>query len=79
MLKKKIKKILIIAGVILGLGFILSYKPKPIQQIPNTIIEYKDTKVKLYDSIKEDLNKVGRIEVLRVQTGKKVDISNDIN
>ena len=79
MLKNKIKKILIIAGVILGLGFMLSYKPKPIQQIPNTIIEYKDTKVSLYDSIKEDLNKVGRIEVLRVQTGKKVDISNDIN
>ena len=79
MLKNKIKKILIIAGVILGLGFIFSYKPKPIQQIPNTTIEYKDTKVNLYDSIKEDLNKVGRIEVLRVQTGKKVDISNDIN
>ena len=45
MLKNKIKKILIITGVILGLGFIFSYKPKPIQQIPNTIIEYKDTKV----------------------------------
>ena len=79
MLKNKIKKILIIAGVILGLGFIFTYNSKPIQQIPNTTIEYKDTKVNLYDSIKEDLNKVGRIEVLRVQTGKKVDISNDIN
>ena len=79
MLKNKIKKMLLIAGVILGLGFIFTHKPKPIQQIPNTTIEYKDTKVSLYDSIKEDLNKVGRIEVLRVQTGKKVDISNDIN
>ena len=39
MLKNKIKKILMIAGIILGLGFIFSYKPKPIQQISKAIIE----------------------------------------
>ena len=56
MLKNKIKKILIIAGVILGLGFIFSYKSKPIQQIPNTTIEYKDTKVNLGQEQKNQYN-----------------------
>lgn len=53
-------------------------KPKPIEEPVKTIIQ-EDTKVNLYESIKEELNKIGRIEVLRMQTGKKVDISNKIN
>ena len=53
-------------------------KPKQIEEPVKTIIQ-EDTKVNLYESIKEELNKIGRIEVLRMQTGKKVDISNKIN
>lgn len=43
-----------------------------------TIVQ-EDTKANLYKSVKESLNKIGRIEVLRMQTGKRVDLSNNVN
>ena len=47
-----------------------TYTGKEIKQV-EVVQEYQDSNLELEKSIKEEISKVGRIEVLQMQVGKK--------
>ena len=52
-----------------------TYTKKEIKQV-EVVQEYQDNNLELEKSIKEEISKVGRIEVLRMQVGKRATIDN---
>ena len=52
-----------------------TYTRKEIKQV-EVVQEYQDSNLELEKSIKEEISKVGRIEVLQMQVGKKATIDN---
>ena len=52
-----------------------NYTGKEIKQV-EVVQEYQDNNLELEKSIKEEISKVGRIEVLQMQVGKKATIDN---
>lgn len=52
-----------------------TYTRKDIKQV-EVVQEYQDNNLELEKSIKEEISKVGRIEVLQMQVGKKATIDN---
>ena len=52
-----------------------TYTGKEIKQV-EVVQEYQDSNLELEKSIKEEISKVGRIEVLQMQVGKKATIDN---
>ena len=52
-----------------------TYTRKDIKQV-EVVQEYQDSNLELEKSIKEEISKVGRIEVLQMQVGKKATIDN---
>lgn len=52
-----------------------TYTEKEIKQV-EVVQEYQDNNLELKKSIKEEISKVGRIEVLQMQVGKKATIDN---
>ena len=52
-----------------------TYTKKEIKQV-EVIQEYQDNNLELEKSIKEEISKVGRIEVLQMQVGKRATIDN---
>lgn len=52
-----------------------TYTKKEIKQV-EVVQEYQDNNLELERSIKEEISKVGRIEVLRMQVGKRATIDN---
>ena len=52
-----------------------TYTKKEIKQV-EVVQEYQDSNLELEKSIKEEISKVGRIEVLQMQVGKKAIIDN---
>ena len=68
-----------IAIICLTAGLIIvgatTYTRKDIKQV-EIVQEYQDSNLALEKSIKEEISKVGRIEVLQMQVGKKATIDN---